>query len=186
MNTNQNWYRQLLALVLTSASRAAVEFITNPDSRVEAQDQLRESFKSIDYDALATALSRMIENTADTSKASISEAIDTMRDRSLDAVDEAKVRAEKQLGNKQKKGGRRVRFVFGLVMGAVIAYFVLDEQRRDELLDRLTGASGPIEQSVQSYAQPVTQTAQNAVSDARASTENASNPAPSPITGAEA
>jgi len=34
-----------------------------------------------------------------------------------------------------------------LTLGSVIAYFILDEQRRDDLLDRLTGASGPVQQS---------------------------------------
>src|SRR5947209_2720817 len=33
MDNDETWYRQLLALVLLSVSRAAVEFITNPSSK---------------------------------------------------------------------------------------------------------------------------------------------------------
>lgn len=144
MDTDQNWYRQLAALVLLSASRAAVEFITNPDARVDTTGQLKGVLGQIDYDAMAQALANAIEGIADTSKDRLNETIDTLRDRGLDAVDEAKHRAEQQLGQK-KGGGGKMRFLFGLLFGAVIAYFVLDEQRRDDLLDRLTGASGPIQ-----------------------------------------
>jgi hypothetical protein len=59
-----------------------------------------------------------------------------------------------------------------LIIGAVIAYFLFDEQRRDDLLDRLTGASGPIEQTVQNYAQPVTNQAQQAAEGATAQTQD--------------
>lgn len=148
MDTDQNWYRQLGALVLLSASRAAVEFLTNPSSRQDAQKQLKSSFAEIDYAALANALTTAIDNVASTSKSSLDEAIDSLRDRSVDAVEEAKSRAEDKLG--QKKGGRKMRFFFGLLIGGLIAYFVLDEQRRDELLDKLTGASGPIQTSMPS------------------------------------
>jgi hypothetical protein len=145
MNNEQNWYRQLAALVLLSASRAAVEYINNPGSREDAQNQLKEQFANIDYDAAARAITRAIDGVASTSKDRLSDTIDVLRDRSVDAVEEAKEKAAKQAG--QKKGGRRMRFLFGLVLGAVVAYFVLDEQRRDDLLDKLTGASGPIQQS---------------------------------------
>ena len=56
MDTDQNWYRQLLALVLLSASRAAVEFLTNPGARDDAGNQLKGAFAAIDYDALARHL----------------------------------------------------------------------------------------------------------------------------------
>lgn len=163
MGDNQNWYRQLLALLLLSASKAAVEYITNPGSRDDAAQQLREAFQQIDYDAAAKALTRAIDDAANTSKVKLDTAIDQLRDRGVDVVEEAKGRAEKQAG---KKSGGRGRLLFGLILGAVIAYFVLDEQRRDDLLDRLTGASGPIEQSVQNYTQPVTNQAQQAANQA--------------------
>jgi hypothetical protein len=157
LDNDQNWYRQLAALVLLSASRAAVEYINNPASREDAQKQLREQFASIDYDAMAKALTRTIDGFASTSKGRLNETIDVLRDRSVDVVDEAKTKAEKQLG--QKKGGRKFRFFLAAIIGGVIAYFILDEQRRDDLLDRLTGASGPIQQSAytpspQSYSPP--------------------------------
>lgn len=145
LDSNQNWYRQLAALVLLSASRAAVDYINNPGSREDAQKQLREQFANIDYDAAAKAVIRAIDGVASTSKGRLNDTIDVLRDRSVDVVDEAKTKAEKQLG--QKKGGRKFRFALAALFGAVIAYFVLDEQRRDDLLDRLTGASGPIQQS---------------------------------------
>lgn len=157
MDNDQNWYRQLAALVLLSASRAAVDYINNPTSREDAQKQLRDQFASIDYDAAAKAVTRAIDGFASTSKDRLSDTIDVLRDRSVDAVDEAKTKAEKQLG--QKKGGRKFRFLLAALIGGVIAYFILDEQRRDDLLDRLTGASGPIQQSAytpspQAYTPP--------------------------------
>jgi hypothetical protein len=163
MDNDQNWYRQLLALVLVSASRAAVEFITNPSSREDATKQLRGAFQEIDYDALAKSLTRSIDDLAQTSKGKLSDTIDTLRDKSVEAVDEAKAKAEKQVG---KKSGRKMRFIIGLALGATIAYFILDEQRRDDLLDRLTGASGPIQQSTQSIYQQAANTAQEAANKA--------------------
>lgn len=145
MENDQNWYRQLAALVLLSASRAAIEYINNPISREEAQEQLRDQFANIDFDAVAKAVTRAIDGVATTSKDRLSDTIDTLRDRSVDAVDEAKSRAEKQLAPKKKRG--KLRFFLAAIIAGVIAYFLLDEQRRDDLLDRLTGASGPIQQS---------------------------------------
>lgn len=149
---DQNWYRQLAALVLLSASRAAVEFITNPSTRDDAGKQLKDAFASIDYDALARALTQQIDTLAETSKGRLSETIDTLRDSGVDAVEQAKSRAQKTSG--QRGGGRKLRFLFGLLFGGVIAYFLIDEQRRDDLLDRLTGASGPIQQPPQSFSPP--------------------------------
>jgi len=151
LDTNQNWYRQMLALVLLSASKAAVEFLTNPSSRDEAVGQLRGAFAEIDYDSLASALTRAINEAADNSKGVVNEAIDTLRERGVEAVDDAKSRAEKQLAPKKSHTGMKL--FFGLIFGAVLGYFLLDEQRRDELLDRLTGASGPIQQTAQSFGQ---------------------------------
>lgn len=167
MGDNQNWYRQLLALLLLSSTRAAVEYITNPGSRNEASRQLQEALRQIDYDAAAKALTRAIEDAASASKDRLDTAIDSLRDRGVEAVDEGKKRAEKQVG---KKRGGRLRFVVGLAIGAVIAYFLIDEQRRDDLLDRLTGASGPIESATQSVASQVTNTAQQAVDQAQQAT----------------
>ncbi len=143
MESNQTWYRQLAALVLLSASRAAVEYINNPGSKEDAQNQLKEQIASIDYDAAARAITRAIDGLASTSKDRLSDSIDVLRDRSVDAVETAKEKAAQQAG--QKKGGRKLRFLFALVLGGLIAYFALDEQRRDDLLDKLTGASGPIQ-----------------------------------------
>lgn len=150
VDKDQEWYRQLLALVLLSASRAAVEFVTNPNSRVDANKQLRGAFAEIDYGSVADAVTQAIDNLAETSKGRLSDTIDTLRDASVDAVGDAKQKANKQLGKKRK--GRKFRFLLGITIGAAIAYFVLDEQRRDDLLDKLTGASGPIQQSAQSYS----------------------------------
>jgi hypothetical protein len=169
MGDNQNWYRQLLALLLLSASKSAVEYLTNPGSREDATNQLREAFQQIDYDAAAKALTRAIDDAANTSKVRLDTAIDQLRDRGVDVVEVAKDRAEKQAG---KKSGGRGRLLFGLIIGAVIAYFVFDEQRRDSLLDRLTGASGPIEQTVQTYAQPVTNQAQQTADQAATQTQD--------------
>jgi hypothetical protein len=150
MDSDQNWYRQLAALVLLSASRAAVEFITKPESREDAGKQLKQAFAQIDYDALARALTRQIDTVAESSKDRLADTIDTLRDSSVGAVEQATTKAQKAAG--QKKGGRKMRFLFGLLIGGVIAYFLMDEQRRDELLDKMTGASGPIQQPTQSFS----------------------------------
>jgi hypothetical protein len=182
MGDNQNWYRQLLALLLLSSARAAVEYITNPGSRNEASRQLQEALRQIDYDAAAKALTRAIEDAADVSKDRLDTAIDSLRDRGVEVVDEGKKRAEKQVG---KKRGGRLRFVIGLAIGAMIAYFLIDEQRRDDLLDRLTGASGPIETATQAAATQVTSTAQQAVDQAQQSTGPAQAASPSAADQAE-
>ena len=182
MGDNQNWYRQLLALVLLSTVKAAVEYITNPGSRTEASKQLQDAFKQIDYDAAAKALTKAIDEAANVSKDRLDTAIDSLRDKGVDVVDEGKKRAEKQVG--KKKGGK-LKFVFGLAIGAVIAYYLVDEQRRDALLDRLTGASGPIEAATQNAATQVTNTAQQAVDKAQQSAGVAQEPAPNAAEQAE-
>ena len=169
MNNEQNWYRQLFALVLLSGARAAVEFITNPGSREDATDKLRSAFQEIDYDALARAVTSAIDDFFSSIKVRLSDTIDTLRDRSVDAVDEAKNRAEKQVG---KKGGGKLRLLFALSLGGIIAYFLLDEQRRDDLLDRLTGASGPIQSSSQSVYQQAASTAESATNRPADTTTN--------------
>jgi hypothetical protein len=182
LDNDQNWYRQLAALVLLSASRAAVDYINNPASREDAQKQLREQFANIDYDAAAKAVTRAIDGFASTSKGRLNETIDVLRDRSVDVVDEAKTKAEKQLG--QKKGGRKSRFLLAAIIAGVIAYFILDEQRRDDLLDRLTGASGPIQQSAytptpQPYTPPPAPAAPPSASAPTASATDAPKSSPS-------
>src|SRR5260370_42617364 len=103
--------------------------------------QLKQAFAQIDYEALARALTRQIDTVATSSKDRLADTIDTLRDSSVGAVAQATTRAQKATG--QRKGGRKMRFLFGLIIGGFIAYFLMDEQRRDELLDRMTGASGP-------------------------------------------
>jgi hypothetical protein len=176
MDTDQNWYRQLLALVLLSGARAAVEFITNPGAREDAGTQLKGAFASIDYDALARALTNSIDTLAESSKGAVSGTIDNLRDSGVAAVGQAKDRAQKQLGAPKKKG-KKMRFFFGLLIGATLAYFILDEQRRDDLLDRLTGASGPIQQTASNVTQQATSTVQQAASAAQQAAEKAAEKA---------
>ncbi len=170
LNDKQTWYQQLLALVLLSASRAAVEFITKPESREEAGNQLQDAFAQIDFDAAAQAVTQAIDSLASASKGRLNTTIDTLRDKSFDVVDEAKTRAEDKLAP-SKKGSKMVRFLIGLIVGGIIAYFILDEQRRDDLLDRLTGASGPIQQSTSTVYQQSPSTAPQANSPATDKTQ---------------
>jgi hypothetical protein len=158
---NENWYRQLIALALMSGTRAAVDFITNPDSRQDATRQLRTSLAEIDYDAVAQGITRLIEGVADTSKATLADKIDTLRDRGVGAVDDAKSQAEKRLGKKKSNNGL---WLFVLAFGGAVTYFVVDKKRRDALLDRLTGASGPIQQAVPNIYQQASSAAQAAAS----------------------
>jgi hypothetical protein len=163
VDIDQNWYRQLLALVLLSGARAAVEFITNPGARQDAGQQLKGAFAAIDYDALARALTNSIDTLAESSKGALSGTIDNLRDTGVQAVGQAKDKAQRQLGAPRKKG-KKMRFLFGVIIGGLIAYFILDEQRRDDLLDKLTGASGPIQQTASNVTQQATTAAQQAAS----------------------
>ncbi len=172
MNSDQNWYRQLGALVLLSASRAAVEFITNPDAPNEAGSQLRDAFKQIDYDSVAKAITRAIDDLAETSKGRLSDTIDSLRDTGVDAVGAAQEKAESKLGGRKKKG-KKMRFLFGILVGCALAYYLFDQERRDALLDKLTGASGPI-QPVQSFTQQASSAAHNASSSAQQAAQSAS------------
>jgi hypothetical protein len=149
-----------------------VEFITNPGARRDAGAQLKGAFASIDYDALARALTNSIDTLAESSKDALSGTIDNLRDSGVAAVGTAKDRAQKQLGAPKKKG-KKMRFLFGLMIGAAIAYFILDEQRRDDLLDRLTGASGPIQQTASNVTQQATSSVQQAAATAQQATEKA-------------
>lgn len=164
MDTEKDWYRQLLALVLLSASKAAVDFITKPGSREAATDQLRNAFQEIDYDAVARAVTRAIDDVAASSKDRLGGTIDTLRDKSVDAVEEVKDRAERQLGGRRRGG--KMRLVFTLALGGLIAYFLMDEQRRDDLLDRLTGASGPIQQMTSTTSQQAASATQDTTQEA--------------------
>lgn len=174
MDTDQNWYRQLLALVLLSGARAAVEFITNPGARQDAGQQLKGAFAAIDYDALARALTQSIDTLAESSKGALSGTIDNLRDTGVAAVGQAKDKAQKQLGAQPKKG-KKMRFIFGLLVGGLIAYFILDEQRRDDLLDKLTGASGPIQQTASNVTQQATSTVQQATESMGGSSSSGSS-----------
>lgn len=165
---NDNRYRQLLSLILLSTARGAVEYLTNPDSREDAGNQLKSAFAEIDYDAAAKAVVSAIDSLADTSKERLADTIDILRDRSVDVVDDAKSKVQKQSG--QKSGGR-LPLLFAVVIGGLLAYFLFDEQRRDDLLDRITGASGPIEQNAQSVYQQASSAAQQAASNSSGSTQ---------------
>jgi hypothetical protein len=70
-----------------------------------------------------------------------------------------------------------MRFLFGLIIGGLIAYFILDEQRRDDLLDKLTGASGPIQQTASNVTQQATSTVQQAASSAQPAAQQAAEKA---------
>jgi hypothetical protein len=185
MDNERNWYRQLGALVLLSASRAAVEYLTNPGARDEAESQLKSAFRDIDYDAVARAITRVIDDLADNSKSAVGGSIDTLRDKGHEAVDQVKTVAEERLAEK-KRGGGKLRLMFLLAIGGAIAYFLFDEQRRDDLLDRLTGASGPIQQSNYSTFQSSTPSAASGSgsassapsSDSGSATESATPGAP--------
>jgi hypothetical protein len=91
------------ALVLLSASRAAVEFITKPESREEAGNQLQDAFAQIDFDAAAQAVTQAIDTLASSSKGRLNDTIDTLRDKSFDVVDEAKSRAEDKLAPSKRE-----------------------------------------------------------------------------------
>ena len=56
-------------------------------------------------------------------------------------------KAEEQSGSPQRKKHGRGKLFWGVVLGAVIGFFLLNEDRRNQLMDRFTGGSGPVDGS---------------------------------------
>ncbi|HZT96702.1 MAG TPA: hypothetical protein VFB34_07675 [Chloroflexota bacterium] len=143
MSDENEWRRQLLGAVLAAAARTAVEYATNPKARDESVEEMKSKLADIDYNALAKVLSRSIDQMASAAKAALNEAIDNIQDTAEEAVEAAAEKAQSQLGSK-KRGGKGKLFL-GLLLGVVAGFFLLNEDRRNQLMDKLTGASGPID-----------------------------------------
>jgi hypothetical protein len=182
---SKDWQNQLLGTALMAAARTAVEYVTNPDAREETAKDVRERLSEVDYGAVAKALSRAIDQFADNSKKAVNEAIDSLRANAEDAVEAAAERAQEQLGQKRRGRGR---LFFGLMLGIGIAYLIFNEERRNQLMDKVSGATGSTSpssssnwtSSTSSYQPPAPNTAESNNGASEGQTETgAKNPEPS-------
>src|SRR5579872_4542159 len=145
MGEDKDWQEQLISAVLMAATKSAIQYVTNPDSREEAMDGVKERLAAVDYGEAAKAVSDVIDRVADSAKAALNEAIDSIRANAEDAVEAAAEKAQEQLGGSRKRG--KGRMFFGILLGIVLGFVLLNEERRNQLMDKLTGASGPIDGS---------------------------------------
>ena len=145
MGDDKEWQKQLMNAALMAAVRTAIQYITNPDSREETVSDVKSKLAEVDYTAAARAVSDVIDRLADSSKSALNEAIDSIRENAEDAVEAAAEKAQEQLGTPKKRG--RGRLFFGILLGIGLGFVLLNEDRRNQLLDKVTGASGPIDSS---------------------------------------
>lgn len=173
MGDDKDWQKQLMTAALMAAARTAVQYVTNPNSRDEAVEDVKSRLAEVDYSSAAKAVSVVIDRVAESAKAALNEAIDSIRENAEDAVEAAAEKAQEQLGSPRKRG--KGRMFFGILLGIALGFVLLNEERRNMVMDKLTGASGPIDGSQWStVATNVQSTASHAVEKA---TEVASNAA---------
>ncbi|HEV3310978.1 MAG TPA: hypothetical protein VG815_10730 [Chloroflexota bacterium] len=146
MGDDREWQKQLLNAALMAAARSAIQYITHPDSRDEAVDTVKSRLAEVDYSAAGRAVSDVIDRIAESGKAALNEAIDSIRENAEVAVEAAAEKAQEQLGSAPKKRGKGKLF-FGILLGVVLGFVLLNEDRRNQLMDRMTGATGPVDSS---------------------------------------
>lgn len=167
MGDDREWQKQLANAALTAAVRTGLQFLTNPGSRDETVNDVKSKLAEVDYTAAAKAVSDAIDRLAENSKAALSEAIDNIRANAEEAVEAAAEKAQEQLGTTKKRG--RGRLLFGILLGIGLGFILLNEDRRNQIMDKLTGASGPIDSS---QWDTVSTSAQNVTNQATAAVQN--------------
>jgi len=145
MGDDKDWQKQLLGAALMAAARTAIQYVTNPETRDETVNEVKSRLADVDYTAAARAVSDVIDRLAETSKEALNEAIDSIRLNAADAVEAAAEKAQEQLGAPRKR--RRGRLFLGIMLGMALGFVLLNEDRRNRLMDKLTGASGPVDSS---------------------------------------
>lgn len=145
MGDDKDWQKQLLSTALMAAVRTAIDYATNPDARDETVNDVKARLAEVDYSAAARAVSGAIDQLAESSKSALNQAIDSIRANAEDAVEAAAEKAQEQLGARKKRG--RGKLFFGILVGIVLGFVILNEDRRNQLMDKLTGANGPIDTS---------------------------------------
>lgn len=156
MSNKDEWQRQLLGAALFAMARTAVEYLTNPGAREETANDVRARLAEVDYDAVGRTVTRVMDQLASAGKSAINEAIDSWHASADQAVEAAAGRAQEQLG--KRRGGGKFKLFLGFLIGAALAYALLNEDRRNQIMDRITGASGPVQ--TQSWNTPNTATPQ--------------------------
>lgn len=146
MGDDKDWQKQLMTAALMAAARTAVQYITNPNSRDEAVEDVKSKLAEVDYSSAAKAVSEVIDRVADSAKSALNEAIDSIRENAEDAVEMAAEKAQEQLAGQGRKRGKG-RMMFGILLGIALGFVLLNEDRRNQLMDKVTGASGPIDGS---------------------------------------
>jgi len=172
MGDDKDWQKQLMTAALMAATRTAVQYITNPNSRDETMSDVKSRLADVDYGAAAKAVSDVIDRVAEGAKAALNEAIDSIRENAEEAVEAAAEKAQEQLGVSKKRG--KGRMFFGILLGIALGFVLLNEDRRNQLMDKVTGAGGPIDSSqwstmasnAKSAATNVASTAADTASDA--------------------
>lgn len=176
MADEKDWQQQLLGAAVMAAARTGVEYLTNPDVRDDTVKDVRTRLADVDYNAAARALSKAIDQLAEGSKAAVNEAIDALRSNAEEAVEAAAEKAQEQLGAGKKKG--KSRLFLGVLLGLVAGFILLNEDRRNQLMDKLTGASGPIDttqwSSISSTVQQTGSQAVEAVKETASQVQNSS------------
>lgn len=142
MGDSKDWQTQLLGAALMAATRTAIDYATNPDARDQTAKDMRSRLAEVDYTAAAKALSKAIDQFAENSKSALNEAIDSLRENAEDAVEAAAEKAQEQLGSAKRGRGR---MILGLLLGLTIGFMLLNEERRNQIMDKLTGATGSID-----------------------------------------
>jgi hypothetical protein len=142
----KDWLRQLLDAALIAGTRTAVEYLTNPKAREQTMHDVLARLSEVDYDAAAHTITRGIDQLAVAAKDAINRAIDSLRQSADEAVEAAAERAQEQLG--QRKGSGKVKLLFAILAGVGLGFVLLSEDRRNQLMDWLTGASGPVQSTL--------------------------------------
>ncbi len=176
MSQEKDWQRQLVGAVLAAAARTAVEYATNPNARDETVDEMKSKLAKVDYGALAKVLSRAIDQLSLATKNALNEAIDNIQSSAEEAVEAAAEKAQEQLGSSKRRGKGKL-FV-GIMLGAVAGFFLLNEDRRNQIMDKLTGASGPID-STETWTPPTPSTFRSSASTAKEESASVANQAAS-------
>lgn len=145
MGDERDWQKQLMTAALMAAARTAVQYVTNPNGREEAMHDVKSRLAEVDYGAAGRAVSEIIDRVAESAKSALNEAIDSIRENAEEAVEAAAERAQEQLGSPRKRG--KGRMLFGVLLGIALGFILLNEDRRNQLMDKVTGASGPIDAS---------------------------------------
>jgi hypothetical protein len=153
MGDEKDWQKQLMTAALAAATKAAMQYITNPEARDGAMDDVKAKLAEVDYGSAAKAVSEVIDRMADGAKSAVADAIDSLRENAEVAVEAAAEKAQEKVGVPARKRGRG-RMFLGILLGIALGFILLNEERRNMLMDKVSGASGPSDAGLWSTVTP--------------------------------